>query len=329
MCSDSSFASGEWWKIYDEKIPTILCYDENHSSSLIAWGEKCQRYPLHTAKEHFKAFIGDTNFEEIARTFPGGPSSQRELHGWVKDYLIEFCTHVIDTIKTRMKTVITADVKWTWNFTIPEIWQRGNGSPKRDFKRLAINAVTSLLPMAHVDLDCQMTEGEASAHFLLASGIASGREEYQIANTVISCDIGGATTDIAVATIGATGRPNVWKSDCIPIGTVAIEDAFLSHATETLQGAGVENADQLALQLVKSNASSSQRMNFGKGNGPEEIKISQSHGSSTQTPESNSQHAVNRNNSLYIPRYSSSLNTVSFPANLSVGPLLKRSLRRS
>ncbi|CZR59487.1 uncharacterized protein PAC_09379 [Phialocephala subalpina] len=253
------------------KIPTCLAYDpKDNEGPPIAWGEECDGLPPGQIKECFKAFMGATSFSN-ANTVPGGPGSQRELHRWVCDYLGAFCAGVADFIDGqtapgwRNATVL-------WSFTVPGSWAMF--PVVADFKRLAGDAVSSCFPNAKsFRISTDVTEAAASALYLLAAGSANDKQ-YNVGSTVISCDIGGATTDVAVSTVSSAGRLITWPQlQTESVGTVTMEKAFWLHARHTFRSAGVQNPDQLALEMVRSWELRTARATFTKHQSEDHVKI--------------------------------------------------------
>ncbi len=255
-----------------KKIPTRLAYDQqNDEGPLIAWGEECDGLPADHIKEHFKVFMGDTNFLEDPDTVPWVPCSQQELHRWVRDYLGAFCAHVVDFID-RQATAGWREATFIWNFTVPGTW--AEFPVAADFKRLAEDAVGSCSSNAKgFRVSTNMTEARASALCLLAASSVKDKQ-YSVGSTVISCDIGGATTDVAVSKVSGAGRlATLFQLQIEPVGTVTVEKAFWLHARQTLRSAGAQNPDQLALEMVHGLQFQYERANFEKHKSEDRIRI--------------------------------------------------------
>lgn len=230
-----------------------MAYDPRYKDGPpIAWGDKCDTLPCIQVKEYFKTFIGATTFASEAQTIPGGPASQEELDRWVCDYLTAFCTDIVVHID-KSAAAGWRDARVTWNFTVPGCWA---AFPVSKFAAIAQKAVSSCLQN---DTDpiifTNTTEGMASAQCLLITGSAINKEAYSLGNVVVSCDLGGATTDIAVSTVyprssveNLETRPQL---ETRPIGTVTIDSAFWLHAQDTLKSAGVQNPDYIALEMAR------------------------------------------------------------------------------
>jgi len=239
-----------WISTSHLKIPTKLAYDpQDTEGAPIAWGEKCNRLPPGQSKECFKAFMGAASFSNGPNTVPGGPGSQLELHRWVRDYLGAFCADVVDFIDGRAIPG-WRDATIIWNFSVPGSW--AVFPVVADFKRLAGDAVSSCFPNAKdFRIFTDVTEATASALCLLATSLGKDKQ-YSIGNTVISCDIGGATTDVAVSSVSSAGRLATWpQSKTESVGMVTVEIAFWLHARHTLRSAGAQDPDQLALEMAR------------------------------------------------------------------------------
>jgi hypothetical protein len=201
------------------------------------------------SKECFKAFMGAASFSNGPNTVPGGPDSQLELHRWVRDYLGAFCAAVVDFIDHKA-VAGWRDATVIWNFSVPGSW--AVFPVVADFKRLAGDAVSSCFPNAKdFRIFTDVTEATASALCLLATSLGKDKQ-YSIGNTVISCDIGGATTDVAVSSVSSAGRLATWpQSKTESVGMVTVDIAFWLHARHTLRSAGAQNPDQLALEMAR------------------------------------------------------------------------------
>ncbi|KAF4635916.1 hypothetical protein G7Y89_g2160 [Cudoniella acicularis] len=127
-----------------------------------------------------------------------------------------------------------------------------------DFRRLAEDAISSSFENTKsVRVCCDVTEATASALSLLVNidneAAPTQERRYNIGNTVITCDIGGSTTDTAVSTVSSAGRLHTWPQlESVSTGTVTIEKAFWLHAREILQSAGVSDPDLVALEVTRS-----------------------------------------------------------------------------
>lgn len=241
----------KWETLPTGKLPTKVAYDpEDPDGPIIAWGKPCDDLPFKQVKQCFKAFIGATTFPIIPCKVPGAPRSQKELHRWVRDYLRAFCMNIMEHID-----MVNHGPAWRsaviWNFTVPGTWP--SFPVVADFKRLAEEAVSSYFEEPeNFRIYANLTEGKASAMSLMVNGSANKANKYAIGNVVISCDIGGATTDIAVSTVSAAGRLEHWPQLRVePTGVVTIERQFWNHACRTLREANVELADDIALELAR------------------------------------------------------------------------------
>jgi hypothetical protein len=264
-----------WAFTSDQKIPTKLAYDpQDTEGPPIEWGRECNQLPPGQIKECFKAFMGAASFSNGPNTVPGRPDSQLELHRWVRDYLGAFCADVVDIIDNQSNAAGWKDAMVIWNFTVPGSW--AVFPVVADFKRLARDAVSSCFPNANCKdfrISTDVTEATASALCLLAT--SSGKDnKYSVGNTVISCDIGGATTDIAVSSVSSAGRLTTWpQSKTESVGMVAVEIAFWLHARHTLRSAGAQNPDQLALEMARGFVFKYEMKNFTTHRNGDRIRI--------------------------------------------------------
>lgn len=72
-----------------------------------------------------------------------------------------------------------------------------------------------------------LTEGKASALCLLNHGTVARAHKFSVVDIVLSCDIGGATTDIVLSMVSSTGKLEPWPQLTVqPVGVVSIDEAF-------------------------------------------------------------------------------------------------------
>jgi hypothetical protein len=237
----------------EKKIATKVAYGpQENDGPPVAWGENCDALPAAHVKECFKSWIGATNFSRTPNTLPGDPESQAELHRWVRDYLHAFCAEVIFAIDNAPNSRPNwRDGSVIWNFTVPGSWAKF--PVVADFKRLAEEAVTPYFQRNTTLRICsESTEASASAQYLLEEASSAKDQRYVLGNLVISCDIGGATIDVASSTISGPGQLASWpQTRSTPGGTVTIQKAFWDAAHSTLQKAGAQIPDQMALKMAR------------------------------------------------------------------------------
>ncbi|KAH9222387.1 hypothetical protein DL95DRAFT_454848 [Leptodontidium sp. 2 PMI_412] len=255
-----------FWNTTKPKIPTMLAYDSN--GTLMAWG-KCEGGPYDSFQECFKSYIATTTFPD----FPGAPTSKQVLFRWVQDYLTAICK----------QTALEIDAErvdgWrngflTWNFTVPGSWAKF--PVVADFKRLAENAVFSCLTTTDkIRVHAHLTEGEASAICVLNRSRVAKSHEFAVGDIVVSCDIGGATTDIAISIVSGAGKLDPCPPlQLHPVGLMSVNRNFWELARQTFRLAGLQqNADVLALVIARSQAFTSARERFSAADG-ERIIIS-------------------------------------------------------
>ncbi|KAH6694209.1 hypothetical protein BKA61DRAFT_584359 [Leptodontidium sp. MPI-SDFR-AT-0119] len=202
------------WSTTKAKIPTMLAYDSN--GTLMAWG-KCEGGPYDRFQECFKSYIATTTFPD----FPGALTSKN-------GYL-------------------------TWNFTVPGSWAKF--PVVADFKRLAENAVFSCFTTTDkIRVHAHLTEGEASAICVLSRSTVAKSHEFAVGDIVVSCDIGGATTDIAISIVSGAGKLDPCPPlQLHPVGLMSINRNFWELARQTFRLAGLQqNADGLAWRIASS-----------------------------------------------------------------------------
>jgi len=152
-----------------------------------------------------------------------------------------------------------------WNFTVPGCWPKS--TVVRDFTRMAEDAVFSCLPSTRTENICistDLTEGEASAYCFLNENSVAKLHKFAHGDTIISCDVGGATTDIAISTISDAGQlitsPQL---NVAPVGVVSVDKKFWHLARKTLRDVvGPVQADLTALQMTRESAYTIARTTF-------------------------------------------------------------------
>ncbi|PVH80821.1 hypothetical protein DL98DRAFT_531842 [Cadophora sp. DSE1049] len=232
--------NAEWTTI--TKIPTALAYDPLDDRGFpIAWGQGCENMGADQVKQCFKAFIGNPATIHAAEIKLWAPTSQLELRRWTRDYLYALCSKAADTIDIelcpgwRSEDVI-------WNFSVPGRWSYH--PVVANFKQLAEDAVSSC-GFRKECVKVLATEAEASAHSILNQcQLSAGNEKFAVGNVVISCDIGGATTDVAISEIVGPGKLASWRKLALePRGVVIFEQRFWEHAEQVLRSAGAQEPE--------------------------------------------------------------------------------------
>ncbi|PVH77030.1 hypothetical protein DL98DRAFT_535206 [Cadophora sp. DSE1049] len=233
------------WSRETSKIPTTLTYDSE--GNLITWGTPA-KHPCDKLVECFKSYIASASVP----IFPGAPASKQELFRWFQDYLTAICKQTAEEIDEH-------DIGWRsgntiWSFTVPGCWPKS--TVVRDFTRMAEDAVFSCLPNTsteNIRINTNLTEGEASAHCFLNDSTVAKFHKFAHGDTLISCDVGGATTDIALSTISDAGQLiTSSQSDVFPAGIVSIDKKFWQLARETLRNVvGRTQADLMAWEITR------------------------------------------------------------------------------
>lgn len=160
-----------------------------------------------------------------------------------------------------------------WNFSVPGRWSEY--PVVANFKQLAEEALNSCLLGQTNRVEVLATEAEASAQSILHQGqLGADNGRYAMGNVVISCDIGGATTDVAISDIVAAGKLASWsRLISEPRGVVAFEQIFWEHAEQVLRSAGAQEPGQWALEITKCMDLVKARNEFSKSYGDVVIRL--------------------------------------------------------
>jgi hypothetical protein len=158
------------------KIPTELAYGEN--AEVVAWGMACKNFA--DIYDCFK-----TNFASRKPII----SREIEVNKLISDYLYHFCSYVLEEV-VREENATHEELAVEWHFTTPGSW---NQSIQRDFKMLASKVLHNILPGCKVIVE--LSEALTSCEFLI------NELKFPEGTWIISCDIGGATIDTALAIV--------------------------------------------------------------------------------------------------------------------------------
>ena len=180
-----------------------------------------------------------------------------------------------------------------------------------NFKQLAEEALSSCFIGQTIRVEVLATEAEASAQCILNQGqLCADNERYSVGNVVISCDIGGATTDVAISEIVGPGKLAAWsKLTSQPRGVIAFEQRFWEHTEQILRSAGAQEPGKWALEITKSDDLAKARNGFSKSYGDVAIPLPKACCIKTWQPPSRvrpSRDIIIKDNSLCIPRYGAS-----------------------
>ena len=233
------------------------------------------------------------------------PTSQLELRRWIQDYLHALCSYAADTISMKLGPGWRPDIV-IWNFSVPGRWSEY--PVVANFKQLAEEALSSCLLGQTTRVEILATEAEASAQSILNQGqLGADNERYTMGNVVVSCDIGGATTDVAISDIIAAGKLASWsRLISEPRGVVAFEQSFWEHAERVLTSAGAQEPGLWALEITKSMDLVKARNEFSKSYGDVVIRLPSACGIENWRPSSRigpSRDTTIWHYSLVIPRY--------------------------
>lgn len=231
----------------------MVAYDTNSGDSLpLAWGEACVylRPPI-KIQECFKTSIDDNR---PADTSPESQSlvAQAIPQRWMRDYMQLLFGHIVAHIDSKLEPD-WKEATIHWVFTVPGSW--ADFPTVANFKRLAGDAVRLCIGERKASkIIVNFTEAQASAYCLLKHGPAASIEGYTPGKTVLSCDIGGATTDIAVSQIIAPGLLTTpMQLGMHPVGVADISKQFRLHIQQTLENAGVANPMEMAQDIAQQN----------------------------------------------------------------------------
>lgn len=182
-----------------------------------------------------------------------GGSTRANDYLYMLDFIHLICEHIIADIDSAGQDS-KLEISWKkgtihWIFCVPGGW--AELPTLANFKRLAEDAIYRCIG------DCEgskvftrPTEARASAHRLLMNGSASSMVAYKPGNIVLSCDIGGATTDIAVSRIEAPGLLRTpMQLDIHPAGGATVDTLFIIHVQKFLETAGVSDSMKIAQRV--------------------------------------------------------------------------------
>jgi hypothetical protein len=234
------------------KVPTMVAYDEkSRDSQPLAWGTACMYLPATTTiQECFKASLDDkcppkTNPEP--QSVVAGATPQR----WMRDYMHLLFSNIIADMEPKLDQYDWKEATIYWVFTVPGSW--AEFPAVANFKRLAGEAICLCIgnrKSSKIIIDT--SEAKASAYSLLKGGFAASIQGYASGNRVLSCDIGGATTDIAVSQILAPGLLTTpMQLEMHPLGMADISKAFRLHIQQVLDNAGAANSRGVARTLAQ------------------------------------------------------------------------------
>lgn len=172
-----------------------------------------------------------------------------QVDKWVSDYLHHFCCNVLDEV-LQEEHIAKELLNAKWYLTTPGCW---SDSDRRDFKMLAEKIISDLLPGSKVDTD--ITESQASCEFLVS------RLKLAVGTWAITCDIGGATCDTALAVV------QVKDGRLVPVvqhiattygarfgSVVSIDDAFAAALKESLPKVNSEQFIKIKRELMEGTA---------------------------------------------------------------------------
>jgi hypothetical protein len=293
-----------WSRVADGKIPTKLVFDtESEDGPPVAWGSQLIGIFAENTRECFKQLmvVDRSKFAELIEPF--APASQIELHHWIREYLRAFCAQAMVTIDIALP-LTWKKASIDWSFTVPGCW---NQLPVvEDFRRLAEEALSSILQEAKdLRVHTNITEASASAMSLVVGGLVAHEKACPIGDTIISCDIGGSTTDIGLSKICSPGvLEPLGHLRLNPSGFITIEKDIFLHVRETLTNAGADGPTGLALRLVRHPATIDNIVDFTDKLGQDWIKIhfypDCTVGNWSPSPQAGSKKSYIKDLSLYI-----------------------------
>ena len=208
-----------------DKTPTQLLYGVN--GELLAWGLDCKNDK--EAKRCFKSAYATTkSAASKGRDGNAHSGALKELKKWVSDYLACYCGSIVGHITQNEHTTLK-DLNVTWYLTTPGCWSE---LLRADFRLLVDDVLGTVLPGSKVSID--LSESEASCEFL------ADYLQLPPGTWAITCDIGGATCDTALAIIGHVN--DVLKTQIFPIsgdacdtyGVEALDVSFTQFLTAAM-----------------------------------------------------------------------------------------------
>ena len=229
-----------------------MAYDkEKDDGPPAAWGHECNQVGRTIRVQRcFKAFI-DEKYLPVADGDSLPLFTRADIHRWMRDYIQVFCSAILANIASFHDQSTWKDSVVNWVFTVPGSW--AEFPTIADFRSLAEEAVfTSIGERNGSRITTVTTEARASAQWLLKNGSQMSASGYTPGSTVLSCDIGGETTDIAVCRViapGLLGTPR--QLDLYPKGDTCVDAWFEEHVRQVLENAGVTDSMRVAEKLCQ------------------------------------------------------------------------------
>ena len=168
-----------------DKTPTNLVYGDH--GEVLAWGFDSANND--EEKNCFKSAYARRHSAAIDSFSHLNSASLEELEKWISDYMNCYCTSIIDYI-VRNEDTATKDLNVTWYLTTPGRWTK---PIQAEFRMLVDDVLKQVLQSSKVLAD--FSESEASSEFL------ANYLQLKESTWAITCDIGGATCDTALAII--------------------------------------------------------------------------------------------------------------------------------
>ncbi|OCL09960.1 hypothetical protein AOQ84DRAFT_402945 [Glonium stellatum] len=281
-----------------KKVPTSLYYSAGNRHPK-KWGFECPG-PGSTeqgmrVKDRFKLYLVEEFFQ---RTFGGlgdcAPGNFEDVQMWFEDFLTLLYKEIEKCVSKRLKLDDWRATKVEYLFSVPTTWDDHLGVLDI-FKAIATRA--GFGESEEHSIEVSLNEAEAAAVYTAASqkhrhsvGIlnhnacsADASSRLREGDTILVCDIGGGTTDVAVLKVttiksfrGPGGKEEVTELghlDCVEgaaIGSVQIDESFEKEATERLEftsydenGIDASKIRSTAEYMAKTHFQSI-KMNFGK-----------------------------------------------------------------
>ena len=255
------------------KVPSTIFYspanpfvDDLHSPANLFvkdWGFLCQ----HTdgKKEWFKRYLDPERLQSIASMGQGQTRSHdlpafSEVRKWFKDYMVCLYKHISTTIQSTTGRWEAKRIEFV--FSLPCTFNEL--SIPRDIRDLLVEAGFEAGGAQH-KVDIGLTEPEAAAVYTLKDTAVA----YQVGETVLVCDAGGGTTDLAILEIVGhqNGQMELQELTVVEgqnVGSTSIDIAFEKMVEERLKFVYPKLDEQTAWSMMHGAEYIAWKCNFGE-----------------------------------------------------------------
>lgn len=223
-------------------MPTVLKY-EGYSSPrggrLIAWGFEANQNSETLAErrnfkiiEWFKPYLNSAYLKaacQSSATFL--PKSDLEIRRWYIDYLRKLYDKVQTEILGRLEVPSWEEKRIEFRFTWPTTW---TAADIESFRECIVEAGFQDGGSSHQVI---LSYSEAQAAALYGAGEIA--EEVKNGDTIMVCDVGGGTTDVAVVKAVTDAQNQIrfdleWSCQGKAIGGTDIDAAFQAFVEQRL-----------------------------------------------------------------------------------------------